>query len=395
MKIIRFFAENIKRIKAVCVTPTERCVIISGKNESGKSSVLDAIWMALDYRNASKENKMPLRAGTDKGLTELDLGDYIVTRKFTEKGTTLEIRTPDDNKVTSPQKLLDGLISSISFDPWAFARMKESEQRQALSDLLFGISGGKVDLIGFDTKKQAIFEKRTDSNKEVKRLVAVMANIKPPLKNEPTIEISVAELSEKLNIARKVDANWEEISKLRQRIDEMEAFNEIHAKPETSDVLQDQIINADKINMRIREISEYNKLSEALKKTEAESSRYTDEIELIDIEKEEALEASPLPTKDIIVDANGIQVINEEGYPIPFSQASSAKKLKVSLAIAMAGNPALRVIRIADGSLLDDDCMKIIETAAKEKDFQLWIEMAVKNEGEKVGVYIEDGQVVK
>jgi hypothetical protein len=86
--------------------------------------------------------------------------------------------------------------------------------------------------------------------------------------------------------------------------------------------------------------------------------------------------------------------INDDGViynSIPFNQISSAEQLKVSLSIAMSMNPTLRVIRIMDGSLLDDDNLKLISEMAKDNDYQIWIEK-VDSSG-KVGFYIEDGSI--
>ncbi|HAY44081.1 MAG TPA: hypothetical protein DCY59_11295, partial [Micrococcaceae bacterium] len=61
-----------------------------------------------------------------------------------------------------------------------------------------------------------------------------------------------------------------------------------------------------------------------------------------------------------------------------------------SLAMAIALNPGLRVIRIADGSLLDSDSLELIRDQAAEHDFQIWIEMV----GDRDDAYvIEDGEV--
>jgi hypothetical protein len=76
---------------------------------------------------------------------------------------------------------------------------------------------------------------------------------------------------------------------------------------------------------------------------------------------------------------------------IPFIQGSAAEQLRVSMAIAMASNPKLKVILIRDGSLLDADNLKVIEEMARDKDFQVWIE-AVRENGE-IGIFIEDGMV--
>ena len=47
MQIVELRAENVKRLSAVTIRPTGPVVEITGKNEAGKSSVLDSIWMAL------------------------------------------------------------------------------------------------------------------------------------------------------------------------------------------------------------------------------------------------------------------------------------------------------------------------------------------------------------
>ena len=77
---------------------------------------------------------------------------------------------------------------------------------------------------------------------------------------------------------------------------------------------------------------------------------------------------------------------------VPFEQASTAEKLRVSTAIAMAANPELRVLRISDGSLLDDKSMAILTEFAGKHDFQLWIELVRPNE--TTGIILEDGAIV-
>ena len=71
----------------------------------------------------------------------------------------------------------------------------------------------------------------------------------------------------------------------------------------------------------------------------------------------------------------------------------SSEQLKVSTVLAISFNPKLRVIRITDGSLLDADSLKTIESIADSQDFQIWIEQ-VSDEKEGVGILIEDGEVV-
>ena len=77
---------------------------------------------------------------------------------------------------------------------------------------------------------------------------------------------------------------------------------------------------------------------------------------------------------------------------VPFAQCSSAERMKVSLSIAAALNPTIRVIRVNDGSLLDSESMAEVERMAAERDMQVWVERV--DESGKVGIVIEDGEVL-
>jgi len=59
--------------------------------------------------------------------------------------------------------------------------------------------------------------------------------------------------------------------------------------------------------------------------------------------------------------------------------------------MGLAMNPKLKVLLIRDGSLLDEDNLKLIADMAKEADGQVWIERVGK--GEEVSVIIEEGEV--
>lgn len=412
MKIIQLYSENIKRIKAVDITPTDNVIVLSGMNGEGKTSVLDSIWLGLQYRAASKGNPTPLRTGTTLGIVELDLGDYIVTRKFTTSGTTLEIKTPDGSKISSPQKLLDGMIGDLSFDPWEFARKSEKDQREMLADVLFSITEGKLDLASFDAKHEEAFQKRAEANREKKRLVTLLTQLAPPTAADPTDEISVSDLTTAITQAVSLQSNLQHLTsrerELNATIDRLQkelataqaekeqVVKKLEDMPEIPDVeyLKGELANIETRNKRAREVQEYVKLRDGLNLVEEEVKKLNDFMELIGIEKAEALEASPLPVKNLNITEAGIMVINDEGHEVPFCQASAAQQLRISLGIAMAANPTLRVIRIADGSLLDDESMQVVKDMAKDKDFQVWVEYASRNSDDRMGVYIEDGSIV-
>jgi energy-coupling factor transporter ATP-binding protein EcfA2 len=122
------------------------------------------------------------------------------------------------------------------------------------------------------------------------------------------------------------------------------------------------------------------------KQLEGESKALTAGMEAREEEKREAIAAAKLPV-DGLGFGDGIVLFND----VPFNQASDAEQLRASIAIAMAMNPRLRVIRVRDGSLLDEDAMKLLGELADAEDYQVWIER-VDSSG-RVGVVLEDGRV--
>ena len=75
------------------------------------------------------------------------------------------------------------------------------------------------------------------------------------------------------------------------------------------------------------------------------------------------------------------------------TQASTARKIRVSTALLMALKPELRVLLVREGSLLDEDARAALEADAKEHGFVVLMECV----GEDVaggGVVIENGEVI-
>ena len=76
---------------------------------------------------------------------------------------------------------------------------------------------------------------------------------------------------------------------------------------------------------------------------------------------------------------------------LPFEQASGAEQLKASVAIAMASNPRLKVLRVRQGSDLDADSFSILTAMAEAADYQVWIENV--QSARDTAIVIEDGAV--
>jgi len=144
--------------------------------------------------------------------------------------------------------------------------------------------------------------------------------------------------------------------------------------------------SADDTNKMARENEEYSQKAARLDRWEAETRKLSDEIARIDDAKREALAEADFPIDGLGFCEDGVTLAG-----VPLEQASQAELLRVSVAMGLALNPTLRVLLIRDGSLLDDDSMRLIAEMAAKADAQVWLERV--GEGDKSAIIIEDGQI--
>lgn len=173
--IIQLTAENVKRIKAIQITPDGKTIVVGGRNGAGKSSVLDCIAMALEGADAAPST--PVRRGEAGARIVLQTEDLVVTRKFGAAGTTsLVVTSKDGLKYPKPQEILDKLTAKVAFDPLSFVidgRTKDGKRRQL--DTLRKLLG--VDVSEYQAKKKELFDQRTIDNRMVKAQEAVVASL--------------------------------------------------------------------------------------------------------------------------------------------------------------------------------------------------------------------------
>ena len=406
MKIIQLTAENIKKLKVVDITPTKDFIQITGKNGSGKTSVLDAIWWALAGKDAIQGQ--PIRKGEHKAMIRLNLGECVVTRRFTESGTTLVVENGDGFRAASPQAMLDAIIGHLAFDPLEFSRMDAKKQFDALKV----IADVGVDLEALTKEDENDKNRRRDITRDIKTLQGQLAGIVYPF-DAPDEEVNVGDLIKELgeleNRNTIVLENERAREKYEARIKEIDATIEdlqakiadlkeakvrghamIDALPamtaKSTDSVKAQIAGAQEINKGVAAKKQNGELNAKI----ALMQNNVDVIETI-LKERESIRAKALLESKMPI--NGLTLGDKEVLyrDIPFDQLSAAEQLRVSVAIAMAANPKLKVIRIKDGSLLDDASLKIIQEMAAEREYQVWCETV--NTTGKVGIVMEDGEV--
>lgn len=425
MKIVQLTSENIKRIRAITITPQGNTVVIGGDNGQGKTSAIDSIAMALGGGKLIPAT--PIRRGQKHARIEVDLGDLIVERRFTSKGSTLTVMPKDGREpFKSPQGVLDKLVGKLSFDPLEFVTMKPDAQLKTLKDLV------GLDLSDLDAKRKALYDDRTLVNAEVKMLEGQVDGLREH-KDAPAEPVSVENLlaaideaeahnagsvelernmaeSIRLNEQCRVEAaRYEaEIDDLRARAitlkeKQKQAVEAGHTAAELAanlqeqldafemkdtESLKEQIKTADEQNRKIRENESRKTLTSKMRKASAEALNLTNKIEDVDNEKEQRLAEAEFPVPGLSFSEEGVSLNG-----LPFEQASSAEQLKVSIAMGIAMNPKLKVLLIRDGSLLDEKSLETVTQMAQEHDAQVWIERVSK--GDECQVIIEDGMVLE
>jgi len=421
MKIIELYAESVKRIKAIQIRPKGNVVWITGKNEQGKTSVLDSIWFALGGKDAFSDTPRPIRDGQKEALISLDLGHMIVTRHWTSNERSyLKVENKEGEKFDKPQELIDSFLGRLSFDPLEFSALSQRDQRDTLLDL----ADLRELLASLDTQKAELYEQRTLLGRDLSTTEAQLDESELP-PNLPKEEVSISKLTEEYEVAvshnseirehtskkelqqrRLADddvrvkdlqaeieqlnvqiADIQEQSKARlETINECDVFLHIHPAINTA-AIKIKLNEADELNQFIRSAQRTAVLKETASKLKLDIAAHTEQLSQVDKTKTKALSKAQMPIEGLGLDDDGVTY---DG--MPFSQIGSSNQLKVSMAIAMAMNPKLRVIRIQRGNDLDEDNQAIIEKMAKDNDFQLWVEKVSKDG--KTGFYIEDGELV-
>lgn len=417
LRIVELRADSVKRLRAIQIRPDEHGqVVLAGGNGEGKSSVLDAIAMALGGRDQIPAE--PIRRGAERAEVVLDLGEIIVRRTFTPTGPSqLVVQSREGAKFSSPQSMLDNLTGRLSFDPLAFSRDKPARQSEILQELL------GLDLAPLDRKREQAFEERTVVNRRAKALQSRL-DAMPEHADAPDDPVSVADLSEQMQAANStnstnaavrksakeapsiVEDRQQLAKKTRKRIEDLQAElaeqemwvavaveraaslakqAESLVDIDTAPLLQ-QIRTAEDTNRRVREKHERRNLAVEQVAEVAKSETLTKRIADVDNEKAAAIASAPMPVPNLGFDESGGVTLNG----LPLDQASAAEKLRVSVAIGIAMNPRLRVLLIRDAALLDDKSMRMVADLARSADCQLWVERIGVDE--HTTVVIEDGE---
>jgi len=399
LTILRLAAENFMRLTVVEMEldPDGGLVMITGKNGAGKTCAMNIVSSTLGGKKLCPEK--PIREGATSGFSEVETNDWTATRTYKPDGSSkLQVVKADGCIVPKGQTFLEMVVGKIAFDPLAFINENDAKkQRKILLDLV------GVDLTELDGKIAALREQRTLVGRTLKQAQAeVKASESYP--DAPDAEISAGELAAELQkavehnnlilAAQRNRGEYEkEIEKLRADLAAaehlLETANEYleENKPIDSSIIDEKVSAANETNRQVKANVEAKEKAEHANQVEAKYAELTEQIEHAEFGKADSLHNADMPVEGLSVTEDGVTFNG-----IPIAQIATSEQIKVGMAVSMALNPTLKVLLIRDGSLLDSDNIKLIESMVKGQGFQCLIE-CVSDGKKKIGFVIENGML--
>lgn len=132
MKITKIKIKNLFGIKETELDG--RNIEVTGTNGTGKTSIIDAIKLALTN---SSERDYIIKQGEQEGeiIVETDTGLYIDRKKKTGKADYKSVKD-GGREVAGPEAMLKTLFTPLQIDPVAFIQMDKKEQNRLILDLI-------------------------------------------------------------------------------------------------------------------------------------------------------------------------------------------------------------------------------------------------------------------
>ena len=402
IKINKLEIENVKRVKAVMIEPTaEGLTILGGKNNQGKTSVLDAIAWGLGG-NKYKPSEPRRDGSVSPPDLRIEMSNGIIVER---KGKNSDLKVIDASGNKGGQQLLDEFVSQLALDLPKFMESNNKEKAQTLLQII-GVGDKLYEL---ENKEQELYNKRhaigqiaDQKKKHAEELIGYpeapgeVVSASELIKQQQDILAKNGEnqrkrtrLSELENEAQDLQSKIEELQQRQKTV-----LEEINIAKMSAADLQDQ--STAELEKSIAEVDEINRKVRAnldKEKAESEASEYskqyedlTIEIEAIRQDKTKLLESAELPLVGLSVEDGELIY---KGYR--WDNMSGSDQLKVSTAIVRKLNPNCGFVLLDKLEQMDLDTLKEFGVWLQEEGLQA-IATRVSTGGE-CSIIIEDGYV--
>lgn len=406
VKINNLEIENIKRVKAVKIEPTANgLTVIGGKNNQGKTSVLDAISWALGgekYRPSHAKRE----GSSAPPYLRVELSNGLVVER-TGKNSSLKVIDPLGNR--NGQTLLNSFVEELAINLPKFIEITNKEKAETLLKII-GV-GDQVYTLEQQEKEKYNQRRTIGQIADQKKKYALELESFP---DAPQELVSAHELIQQQHIltingenARKresLDRMLSQHAQVTMQIEDLkEKLGELLEKSEqlandiqiaqtdvatlvdeSTEELESNIAQIDEINRKVR-------VNQAKAQAEKEAEEYgnqyaklSDEIDNLRKQKTDLLKGADLPLEGLTVDDGNLLYQGQ-----PWDNMSGSDQLKVATAIVRKLNPECGFVLVDKLEQMDLETME---------EFGQWLEqeglqaIATRvSSGDECQIIIEDG----
>lgn len=403
--------ENVKRIKAIALKPTPTgLTVIGGRNDQGKTSVLDAIAWALGGERFRPSE--PKREGSvTPPYLHVTLSNGLVVER---KGRTSELKVVDPEGVRAGQMLLNSFIEQLALDLPRFLDSSAKDKAQILLEII----GVKDELESLDKDETRLYDERTGVGR-LRDQKQGAADEMDYVEGAPEEEVSALDLiqrqqailvknGENLRLRQRRDKLREELTRVTHDVTELsellavtkgkEATLEVEfntasksaaqLEDESTSEIERSLSEIEKTNATVRTNASKRQVQAEADGLSSEYERLTSAIEGIRAQKMALLKDAELPLAGLGIE-DGELTYNGRKW----DAMSSSEQLKVATAI-------VRCLKPECGFLLMDK-LEQMDTRTLE-DFAQWVKaqglqiIATRvSQGDECSVIIEDGYAIE
>lgn len=418
IKINSLELENVKRIKAVRLEPTANgLTVVGGKNNQGKTSVLDAIAWALGG-NKFKPSQPNREGSTLPPSLSIQLSNGLIVER---KGKNSDLKVIDPNGNKAGQNLLNEFIDELALNLPKFMNSNNKEKANTLlqiigvGDKLYELEKQENEIynkrhaIGQIADRKAKYAEEQDYYPEIpnefisasdliKQQQEILARNDENQKKRENLR-SITQLKHRaFDDAQRIESQIEE---LQQKFNEQKKLYEKYTKDEeialkTVAQLKDE--STAELEKSINEVEEINakvRINLSKEKAEDDAKEYKDQYDSLTVEietvrkaKKDLLNNAELPLKDLSVEDGELIY---KGFK--WDNMSGSDQLKVATAIVRKLNPNCGFVLIDKLEQMDLEQLN---------EFGKWLEkeglqaIATRvSTGDECSIIIEDGYVAQ
>lgn len=414
IKINKLEIENVKRVKAVKLEPSQTgLTIVGGNNNQGKTSVLDSIAWALGGA-AYKPSKAERDGSVTPPHLHLVLSNGLVVER---KGKNSELKVTDPKGQKAGQQLLDSFVEKLALDLPKFMEASDTEKANTLLNII-GVGSQLKELeqqekeiynerlaIGRIADQKAKFAKEQEyfpdapkdlisASELIQQQQEILArNGENQKKRDRLSEITF----EKNRIFDETQRLEEQIKSLQERLDERKTAYENAVKDEaiamkTANELQDEsteeleksLADIEEINRKVRINLDKDKAEDDAREYQVQYDSLTVKLNDVRKQKTELLNDANLPLPELAVDDGKLLYKGQQ-----WDNMSGSDRLKVATAIVRKLKPDCGFVLMDKLEQMDMITLKEFSEWLEKEDLQV-IATRVST-GEECSIIIEDG----